>query len=474
MGTEFVDRKQELNELEARWRSGRAELFVVYGRRRVGKTELLLQFARNGKKNKRVLYFLGTQVTRQEHLRQFTALLRDTFTDSLLETLDFTEWESVFTYLAKQAEEERLLVVLDEFPYLCEASPELPSVLQRFWDLRGRETRLFLVLCGSQLGFMEREILGEQAPLYGRRTGQLHLYPLSFRAAARFFPDYTPRGKFTAYGILGGMPAYLRRFVPARPIHENLLQEMLQVQGYLYEEPHFLLRMELRDPKVYASLLGAIASGCTKLNEIAQRAGLTVQAASKYLGVLRELGLVAREVPLTARAPHRSKRGRYRLLDPYLAFWFRFVQPYASLIEAGHGELVYRRFIAPSLNEYLGGIFERVVREYLRLDGSSELGLAPILRVGRHWEADFDIDAMAEHADGSWSVGECKWTHRPIGISVLRKLQENVQRLSKSFHLSGEVRYLLFSSGGFTKKLQETARNKNILLISLEDLLGKE
>ena len=473
MRTEFIDRKQEVEELEARWHSGRVELFIVYGRRRVGKTELLLQFARSG--DKRALYFLASQVTRQEHLRQFTELLRESFHDPLLETLVFNDWEAVLTYLAGQAQGERLLVVLDEFPYLCEAAPELPSVLQRFWDLRGRESGLFLVLCGSQLGFMEREILGEQAPLYGRRTGQLRLRPLSFREAARFFPEYTPREQLTAYGMLGGMPAYLLRFDPKRSIRENLLQEMLQAQGYLYEEPHFLLRMELRDPKVYASLLGAIASGCTKLNEIAQRAGLTVQAASKYLGVLRELGLVEREVPLTARAPQRSKRGRYRLLDPYLNFWFRFIQPHASLIEAGQGELVYERFVMPFLDEYLGRIFEEVAREYLRLYGSKEQRLEPILQIGRHWGPDFEIDIVAEHADGSWSFGECKWTRRPVGLPILRKPQKNVQLLPEQFHPSPKVRYLLFSGGGFTEKLQRMARagTDRVLLVSLEDLLGK-
>jgi len=468
---EFIDRERELEELEARWRSGRAELLVVYGRRRVGKTELLLQFARRGRK--KALYFLASQVTRQEHLRQFTELLRGAFQDPLLETLTFTDWESALTYLGERAK-ERLLLIFDEFPYLCEASPELPSVLQRFWDLHGRESRLFLVLCGSQLGFMEREVLGERAPLYGRRTGQLRLRPLSFREAARFFPNYTPREQFIAYGILGGMPAYLLRFDPQRSIRENLLREMLQVQGYLYEEPLFLLRMELRDPKVYASLLGAIASGCTKLNEIAQRAGLPVQAASKYLAVLKELGLVEREVPLTARAPQRSKRGRYRICDHYLNFWFRFIQPHASLIEAGQGELVYERFIEPYLDEYLGLVFEEAAREYLRLYAGSELGLEPVLRVGRHWGAEFELDVVAEHADGSWSFGECKWTRRPVGLPVLHKLRENVQRLPERFRPPGETHYFIFSSGDFTEGLRRKAQaeSDHIFLISLGDLLG--
>ena len=470
----FIGRERELAELQERWHSGGPELFIVYGRRRVGKTELLLQFSRMD--NKKTLYFLASLATRQEHLRQLTEVMRETFPDPVLRSLTFTDWETVLTYLGERARTERLLVILDEFPYLCEAAPELPSAIQRFWDLHGKETKIFFVLCGSQLGFMEREVLGERSPLYGRRTGQLRLRPFHFREASLFFPGYGPRERLIAYGILGGMPAYLIRFSPELSLRENLLREMLQVQGYLYEEPRFLLRMELRDPKVYASILGAIASGCTKLNEISQRAGLPVQTASKYLGVLQELELVEREVPFTARAPQRSKRGRYRLRDNYLNFWFRFVQPHASMIEAGQGKVVYERFIAPYLDEYMGHVFEEVARSYMRLYASEELELPPVLRVGREWGDDFEIDLIAEHADGSWTFGECKWTRGPVGERVIYELQNKVERLSRFAKVPSNVRYAIFSSSGFDPKLRRVAEGKdgNVLLLSIAELLGTE
>jgi len=468
----FIGRERELAELEERWRAGRPELFIVYGRRRVGKTELLLQFSRRG--DKKTVYFLASQVTRQEHLRQLSEVMRETFPDPLLESMTFTTWESFLSYLGERARKERFLMVLDEFPYLCEATPELPSTIQRFWDLHGKESRIFLVLCGSHLGFMERQVLGERSPLYGRRTGQLRLRPFDYREASRFFPKYSPREKLIAYGIVGGMPAYLVRFSPELPLRENLLREMLRAQGYLYEEPHFLLRMELRDPKVYASILGAIASGCTKLNEIAQRAGLTVQVASKYLGVLQELELVEREVPFTARAPRRSKRGRYHLRDNYLNFWFRFVQPYSSMVEAGQGGYVYDRFIAPGLDEYMDHVFEGVARAYMRLYAPEELGMPPVLRVGREWGADFEIDIVTEHTDGSWTFGECKWTRAPVGERVLHQLRAKVKSLSNHAAVPKEVRYAIFSSGGFTPKLKRLAQGApgTIFLIRTNELLG--
>ncbi len=464
--TILIDREQELEGLEHRWRSGQAELVIVYGRRRVGKTELLLNFAQE----KPALYFLAAQVTEAEHLRQFSEQLRATFDDPLLERLTLNNWESALTYLAQRAQRDRLLVVLDEFPYLCEAQPALPSLLQRFWDLEGQHSRLSLVLCGSQVSFMERQLLAQRAPLYGRRTAQLHLQPLGFRDAARFFPQNSARQQVIAYGLLGGMPAYLRRFDSRRSLQENLLQEVLSVQGFLYEEPHFLLRMELRDPKTYMALLGAIASGCTRLHEIAQRAGLTASTASKYLDVLRGLGLVMHEVSPLERAPQRSKKGRYRVADPYLQFWFHFIQPHLSLIEAGSGALVYEKFIAPRLDAHLDGIFEEICRDFVRRYGE-EFDLPPVRRVGRHWGQDFDLDVVVEHVDGSLSFGECKWTRRPVGERIVRQLHERVGQL---WLKPNRIRsYMLFSGGGFTEGLVRQAQAESMHLVDLERLYGK-
>lgn len=471
MERRFVGREKELGYLEGRWREGSPELIVVYGRRRVGKTELLMQFARKGQK--KTLYFLATEVTRKEHLRQFSQIMRTVFHEPILELSPFPTWEAVFNYLGEQARGERLLVILDEFPYLCEAAPELPSLLQKFWDLKGKESRLFLVLCGSHMGFMERQILSQKSPLYGRRTGQIRLQPFDFREAGLFFPGYSAQDQLMAYGMLGGMPAYLLRFSPKRSLRENLLQEMLQTQGYLYEEPMFLLRMELRDPKVYAGVLGAIASGCTKLNEISQRVGLSAQVVSKYLDVLQELGLVVREVPFTARAPRRNKKGRYRVVDPYLGFWFRFVQPYASLIESDKGLLVSEEFIWPHIQEYMGPVFERIAAAYLLRYAAEELGVPPVLRAGREWGGNLEIDVVASHADGSLSFGECKWSRRPVGEKVLRGLLHKVQQLSLEKGGSGTVRYFLFSCAGFDSRLRRHGENPPLFLVTPKQLLEK-
>ncbi|MCY3740855.1 MAG: ATP-binding protein [Candidatus Poribacteria bacterium] len=469
----FINRHQELSALERMFQSEIAEFFVLYGRRRVGKTELLLQFC----KEKRSIYFLASQLKERDHLRQLTEIARHAINDPLLQNLVFDDWESALIYFAQQAEEKRLVLVLDEFQYLCEDNAALPSLIQRFWDLHGKNSKLFLILCGSQVSFMEREVLAERSPLYGRRTGQLRLMPLSYRDTGYFFSEYSAKEKLIAYGILGGIPAYLNRFMlhtandsqdhAQRTLEQGIKDEMLTPQGYLFDEVNFLLRTELREPRTYASLLHAIAGGATRLNEISQRVGLDPTNANKYLSVLRELGLVKRETPVTERAPQKSKKGLYKIEDNYVKFWFRFVLPNRSLIESGNTDLVYQQMIAPNLSQYMGEIFEDVCRQYIRRYWEEKLKIAP-RQIGRHWESDLEIDVLTKNVDGSHWFGECKWWNAPAGENVLNHLITNATKVSDQWKRNS--RYILFSASGFTDALKQRAEKDGVFLVEADDL----
>jgi len=456
----FVDREMELEGLRKLWDSGKAEMLILYGRRRVGKTELLRRFC-NGKRS---LYFLAAQMRDVDNLRGITQAMRLAFDDPLLSTVSFEGWDGVLEYLARKGKDDRLAVVLDEFQYLCEDNPALPSIIQRFWDTQGRETKLFLILCGSYISFMEREVLGERSPLFGRRTAQLRLMPMNYRDATLFFSSFTPRQRMIIYGILGGMPGYLVRFSREKGIRENIIDEMLNVQGYLHDEVNFLLRSELREPRVYASLLSAIASGCTRQSEIANRVGMNLTSVNKYLGVLMELGLVERRRPMH---PSTRKRGIYVIADNYVRFWFRFVSPYLSLIEAGEEELVYDRFIKPQLDNFMGAAFEDICRQYLRFYWRERFD-TPIKSVGGYWDGFCEIDIVAECVDGSHVIGECKWSRRPIGAEVGEELISKSGLLPSSLQIG--MRYVIFSAGGFRDDLIEFAEEKGITLISLGEM----
>ena len=469
----FINRCQELAALDRMFQSETAELFVLYGRRRVGKTELLLQFCRD----KRSIYFTASQLKERDHLRQLTEAARHVINDPLLQSLVFDGWESALIYFAQQAQAERLVLVLDEFQYLCEDNTALPSLIQRFWDLHGKNSKLFFILCGSQVSFMEREVLAERSPLYGRRTGQLRLMSLSYRDSGDFFLTYSAKEKLTAYGILGGIPAYLNRFAlhplndsqdtPQMTFEQHIKDELLTPQGYLFDEVNFLLRMELREPRTYASVLQAIAGGATRLNEISQRVGLSPTDTNKYLSVLRELALVKRETPITERAPQKSKKGLYKIADNYVKFWFRFVLPNRSLIESGNADLVYHRIIAPNLSHYMGEIFEDVCRQYISLYWGEKLKVAP-KQVGAHWGANLEIDVLTENVDESHWFGECKWWEVPVGENVLNHLIENATKVPDQWKRN--PLYILFSINGFTDALRQRAETEDVFLIDANDL----
>lgn len=470
----FLNRESELEALEQMYQSGNAEFFVLYGRRRVGKTELLLQFC----KEKKSIYFVASQLNEQDHLRQFKELAKNVIDDPLLQNMTFTDWETTLIYFAQKSQEGRLIIVLDEFQYLCEDNTALPSLLQRFWDLYGKNSNLFLILCGSQVSFMEREVLAEQSPLFGRRTGQLQLMPLSYRNSTLFFPGYNTKEKIMVYNILGGIPAYLNRFEIGssrkslqnldNPIKHNIINEMLTPQGYLFDEVNFLLRMELRDIRTYSSVLQAIAGGATRINEISQRVNLDQAKTNKYLSVLRDLGFVNRVIPITERAPDKSRKGIYKISDNYLNFWFRFVLPNRSLIETGNSELIYQQLIEPFLSDYMGPFFEEVCRQYVSLYWEEKLKIAP-LRIGSHWEANCEIDLLTHNTDGSHWFGECKWWNKPVGVNILNQLIDKSMKVSDEWR--EKPRYVLFSLSGFTESLRQMAINEDVNLIDLDNLL---
>ncbi len=374
----FIGRKGELQVLEELADSGRPELFVLYGRRRVGKTELLQQLC----SRRRSIYFLAAQVRDRDNLTAFQKAIQESLGDPHLQDIQFNDWGAALNYATERASTERLIVVLDEFPYLCEANPGLPSMIQRFWDQRGKRSNLMLVLCGSQVSFMENEVLAERSPLFGRRTAQRRLEPLRPSEALAFFPFWETTDSLLAYGILGGMPAYLRRFQESLSLSDNLMREILRPEGYLFDEVQFLLRAELQNPATYNSILGAVSRGAERVGDIALSVGVDSPTANKYLHVLRELGIVAREIPITDADPLRSRRGTYRIADRFLAFHFRHVQPHLSLIEAGRGAHVLEEFIQPDFERLRREARIDFVLEYLGREAAELVG-EEIEEVGR-------------------------------------------------------------------------------------------
>ena len=458
----FVDRVRELQLLEERYTSRRAELFVLYGRRRVGKTELLRAFCQ-GKPH---IFYVADLGTEESALAEFTRQISRHLFGAAEAISPFSTWDAAFEFLAKQAAKERLVVIVDEFTYLIDANGAIPSIVQRLWDTLLQHTQVMLILCGSYVGMMEQHVLAYRAPLYGRRTGQWRLQPLDFWNVHYFLPHYSPVDWVRSYAVLGGVPAYLRQFAEDAPLLDNVERTILAQGQFLYDEPRFLMLQELRDPNRYFSILEAIAGGRTRPNEIAQTSGIATSSLTFYLNTLQEMGLVERVVPATEQQPHKSKRGIYRLLENYFRFWFRFVYPNRSLLERGERSQVRVR-VEAELDQFVGPAFESICQEYIwRLHTRNALGFAP-KAVGHWWDNQEEIDIVAV-GEEMLLVGECKWTTKPVGLNLLDALKAKAQRLPNP---GQKIQYALFARAGFTEELQRQAKQEEILLVDLQTLL---
>ena len=462
----FVDRTDELATLDRAYRSGRAELFVLYGRRRVGKTELLQVFCAD----KPHLFFVATLASDAEQLATFSqAIWRFTHAEAPA-GFTFPSWEAALAALADLP--GRPVVVLDEFTYLISGNKAIPSILQKVWDGVLRRTQVMLILCGSYIGMMEREVLAYQAALYGRRTGSKLLEPLRLRSAAAFFPGYSPMERIAAWAVLGGMPYYLQAFTDGLGVLENVRSQILDTRGLLYNEPLLLVSEELREPRNYFSVLHCIAHGHTRVGAIAQHAGVGVPSTvGAYLDVLQRMRLVERQVPATERQPDKSKKGIYRICDPFLRFWFRYVHPHRGSLEIGLGDAVLQQRVVPTFAQYVSYAFEDAAREHVAdLAAQGRLPFLPE-RIGSWWDRHTEIDVVAvSDADGAVLVGECKWWDSPVGMNVLEELRRKAMLLPLEGRWT-HVWYALWSKAGYTPEVQALAGEEGVLLMRVEDLL---
>ncbi len=401
----FLGRARELETLaEQASRTGGA--FVpIWGRRRVGKSELILRFARG----RPTLYLVGKTAPAALHIAELTQEAARVIGEPLLAELPKTDWKRALGEIAlRWRGPGKLVIALDEFQWLAASSPELPSVLQELWDRSWRdEGRIMLILCGSLVGFMEREVLGKRSPLFGRRTAQIHLAPFGYREAAEFFPTWSRVEQARAYFVCGGVPTYLKAFDPHRSVEQNIAATLLDPHGVLHSEPNFLLREELREIESYYGALMAVAEGRATPGEIARRAGLPERSLHYYLQQLVDLGYVGRRYPITGKKP-AARHVRFRLEDPLLRFWFRFVFPSLSRIERSTPREAMREVVRPELDGYFGDCFERLCREALVRLYARE-GVAGRWQIGEYWDKQVQIDVVGHRDDGWTDLGECKW-----------------------------------------------------------------
>ncbi len=458
----FIGREKELQQLQALYDSSRFEMPVFYGRRRTGKTTLITEFC---KKKKHIYY----QAIKAEPKTNLTGL-----SNAVWQTLmpgknmpPFVSLEQLLIYITTQAMSERLILVIDEYPYWAENDVTISSVLQSCIDHHMLQSKLFLILCGSSMSFMEHQVLGYKSPLYGRRTAQFKIQPFTFFEARPFLKAFTPEEQALLYGCTGGIPLYLQDIRPEKSVDENLISMFFTPTGRMFEEPGNLLKQELNNPAVYQTLLAAIAAGASRLNELAQAIGRETSAATVYLNQLVELGIVCKETPVTEKI---GKKTIYTLNDSMFRFWYAYVLPGISLIAVGLGEIFYEERVKNHLTHFMGHVFERISKDYLFLClGKGQLPVF-FTDIGRWWgndprqKAQTEIDILAA-SENAAIFAECKWRNEPVPLSVLEALKYR----SELFPEKKPYLYL-FSKSDFSEACKERAKELSASLITFAEM----
>jgi len=466
----FVSREMELALLDNLYQQEGAQFLVLYGRRRIGKTALVTQWGRGVEGP--YLYWMASQTSATNQLRNFSQALFQFLNPETVVTPTFSypSWEAAFAEVARLSAGRRVVVVLDEFTYVMQADPEVPSLIQKAWDHHLKESQVFLLLMGSLAGIIQRTVLDYQSPLYGRATARLKLQPLSFGALAAMLPNFNSEQRVAVYAIAGGVPAYIELFDDRLNILQNLQQRIVTPANVMLSDAVFLLHEQLDEPRNYVAVLEAIAAGFHRLTEIATMAGIDRSNITKYLAVLRELGYVERLVPATERRPEKSRQGRYVITDPYLRFYYRFLAPHRSAIEQGRVKQA-TRLLYDHLLDFIGThTFEELCREWVGI--SAEMGAFPFLpeRIGSYWSKQAQVDVLAIN----WRtkdilLGECKWGPRAVGREVIQTL---VDKTPKVLPKQGtwQVHYAFFARRGFTPAAQALAREHRAQLVTLAQM----
>ncbi len=460
----FYCREEELRKLNKRYADDKFECIIIYGRRRVGKTALINEFC----KGKPTVFFSALNTTGKENLEALSRAIMSYERPDLESAPEFRSYDDAFDELTALSKEQRIIFVIDEYPYLAKAKPVISAMLQHIIDHKWTESKMYLILCGSSMSFMENQVLGKESPLYGRRTGQFRIEPLDYRETAVFHPNLSAEDNSLIYGITGGVPHYINKLDVRDSVDEALLDNFFDRSSYLYEEPGNLLKQELREPAIYNAIIKAIADGASRMNDIRLKVGEDNSVVSKYLRTLMDLGIVQKETPVTEKP---GKKTIYLLADNFFRFWYRFVPGNMSAIDSGRIARSYPVAVKQYLPDYMGLVFEKMCRDYLLYYAENlpiELG-----ETGQWWGTDpkakkqVQIDIIGTPVAGNeYIIGSCKYRNEKIGMDEL----ELLRNYASVFGKGSRYHYYIFSKGGFTDGLLQAQEHGEVRLITLEDL----
>ena len=464
----FLGREKEILDLEKEYaRDG--GFVVIYGRRRIGKTTLIKQFI----KSKTAFYFLATKEVESQSMKRFAGVIARTTGNSVMQKAAFSDWLDLFQAVADYKPNEKKVLVIDEFPYLVKVNDSFPSILQNAWDEILKDSNVMLILCGSLISMMKKHALSYESPLYGRRTAQMRIAPLPFTTVYEnqklSFEEAAEQ-----YSITGGVPKYMEFFSDGQPLYEQIKENVLSKNGFLYEEPNFLLTDEVQVPTNYFSIIKVIADGNHKLGTIAGILGLETSALTPYLKTLSELGFIEKQVPVTERNAEKTRKGLYFISDNFLRFWFRYVYPYKGELEIDNMQISLDELDKDFKEKFVAFAYKDICKEiFARLCSDKAIEFTPS-KIGSYWLNDksgnTQIDVMAvDTVNKRLFAGECKYHNQPVDADVYFELVKKVDNSAeiKSAFKGYTVIYGVFSKSGFTSRMTDISNsNPNLFLIN--------
>jgi len=455
----FVNRQQELQFLEEHYKTQTAELVIIYGRRRVGKTEFTIQFS----KNKPHIYFLADQRSETELIQELKQQMSLYLQNESFAKLAIHDWIDLFKEFTKWNKNTYTLIIIDEFPDLIEINHAIPSIFQKIWDQNLKNTPTMLIILGSSIAMMETEVLNYKSPLYGRRTAQWKLEPLKMHHLEQFFPNYNLETLIHVYSCLGGVPAYLQKFNPQNSFWQNVQQRILTKGEFLYEEAEFLLREELREPRNYNIILKAIAQEAQTYGEILNKTNIDKSMLSKYASVLEDLGFIKRTQPIgTTPKPRKSQ---YTIADNYLNFWFKYVFPNKTELESGNSDTILNK-IRQDYNIYLGHAFEQIAAELLTEMKTNQTLPFTFSSIGKWWFKNNEIDLVAiDEGKQTATFIETKWSH--LNKQDCQRILQNLKTKAQYFQWTHKKERYVIIAKHITDKEQLTKQGQ--IVFDLED-----
>ena len=461
----MIGRKKELNHLNELYESNAFEFLVMYGRRRVGKTTILQEFAEHSNS----IFFPAREKNDALNLEDFSKVVQYHFDHNFIAS--FSSWEDAFNYISSKVE-QRTTIIIDEFTYIIKENPSIKSILQHVIDLSWKNKNIFLILCGSSVSIMENDVMGRKSPLHDRQTSSLEIKPFDYLESSAFFKSYTNEEKLLTYGILGGIPRYLEAFDSNISIQKNIETKIIRNGAYLHEEPDNLLKAELREINVYSSILSAIANGRNKIIDIANFIHEDRTKVAKYLITLQTLRLIEKRVP--CGESETSKKSIYVIKDNFFKFWFRYEftnNSYYAMLGAKEAS----KEIMDDISNLMGDAFEDICKEYIiRLAKQRKLPFIPY-HLGKWWgtnpviKAQDDVDLLAIDKTGKKAIFiECKFTSQPMPYDEY----EDLVTATKAFPNIEEKHLWFISKSGYTKSVVEQAKKDHATLLTIDDLFN--